>query len=76
MRKCSSSPRGGFSSEEIIQCASLNAAKMIGIDDKYGSIEKGKFADMVLLNEDPRTDIAHTLSIEAVIKGGELQERL
>ena len=36
--------------EETWQCSSLNAAKLIGIDNETGSIEKGKLADLVLLD--------------------------
>lgn len=67
---------GGFSSEEIIRISSYNAAHMLGISDDFGSIEAGKIADMILLNEDPSTDISNTLGIEKVIKAGKVQERL
>lgn len=32
-------------------CASLNPAKSLGLEKEYGSIEKGKFADLLLVNE-------------------------
>lgn len=67
---------GGFSGEQIIQCATLNAAKMLKVDDDYGSIEKGKVADMVLLKKNPLIDIKNTLSIETVFKRGKVQKRL
>lgn len=38
--------------EETWRCSSLNAAKLIGIDHETGSIEKGKLADIVLLDDD------------------------
>lgn len=38
--------------EETWRCASLNAAKLIGIDAETGSIEKGKLADIILLDAD------------------------
>lgn len=67
---------GGFTPEEIIRISSYNAAQMLGISDDYGSIEEGKIADMIFLNEDPAEDISNTLSIETVIKEGKIQERL
>ena len=67
---------GGFTPEEIIKISSYNAAKMLGISHMYGSIEEGKIADMVLLNENPLESINNTLSINTVIKNGEVQERL
>lgn len=38
--------------EETWQCSSLNAARLIGIDNETGSIEKGKLADIILLDDD------------------------
>lgn len=38
--------------EETWQCSSLNAARLIGIDAETGSIEKGKLADLILMDED------------------------
>lgn len=67
---------GGFSPEQIIKISSYNAAKMLGISDKYGSIEEGKMADMVLLNKNPIDSISNTLSINTVIKNGMIQKRL
>jgi len=67
---------GGFEPLEIIQCATLNAAKMLKVEDQYGSIEKGKVADFILLNENPLIDIKNTLSIDKVFKAGVIQKRL
>ena len=67
---------GGFTPEEIIKISSYNAAKMMGISDTYGSIEEGKVADMVLLDENPMKSISNTLSIHTVIKNGIIQKRL
>ncbi len=67
---------GGFTPKEIIKISSFNAAKMLGISDTYGSIEEGKKADMVLLDENPLESISNTLSINTVIKNGMIQKRL
>lgn len=48
--------------ESAVACATMNAAKSIGIYDKYGSIAKGKEGNVVLLNRD--------LSLKAVIMNG------
>jgi N-acetylglucosamine-6-phosphate deacetylase len=42
----------GISLDIAIQCASVNPAKALGIDDQYGSIEHGKVANIVLLDQD------------------------
>ncbi|MEM6817025.1 MAG: amidohydrolase family protein, partial [Bacteroidota bacterium] len=67
---------GGFSGEQIIQCATLNAAKMLKVDDDYGSIEKGKVADFIILDKNPLEQIVNTLSIHDVYKNGILQPRI
>ena len=52
---------------KAVKCASVNPAKAIGVFDKHGSIEAGKYADLVLLNED--------LSIRSVfLRGKDLKE--
>jgi len=42
----------GIPLESAVKCASANPAKAIGVYDERGSIEPGKIADLVLLNED------------------------
>jgi N-acetylglucosamine-6-phosphate deacetylase len=42
----------GFSGSDISKMASLNPAKLLGIDSRYGSIEVGKRADLVALDAD------------------------
>ena len=44
---------GGLSETEALAMVTINPAKQLGIDDKVGSIEVGKSADMVLLDKDP-----------------------
>ena len=43
----------GFESEEVLQMITLNPAKILGIDEKVGSIEVGKDADIVVWSENP-----------------------
>ena len=64
--------QGGFSPLEAIQCATINGAKYHGFDKELGSIETGKFADLVILEKDPTTNIKHTRSIKYVMKNGVL----
>ena len=62
--------RAGLTPLEAIQAATLNAAKCLGLSDSYGTVEKGKFADLVLLEADPLAAIANTQKIAAVIVAG------
>ena len=67
---------GGMAPVDIIRMGSLNAAEMLQVADRLGSIETGKLADMVLLDKDPTESIKNTLSIYMVIKNGQVQRRI
>jgi len=60
----------GFTPMEALQTATLNPAKFLGMEDRLGTIEKGKLADMVLLDANPLDDIGNTQKIAAVIVSG------
>ena len=60
----------GFTPLEALQTATLNPARFFGIEDQLGAVEKGKLADLVLLNANPLDDIANTQKIAAVIVNG------
>jgi len=45
--------KAGLPYEEALKAITINPAKILGIDDRYGSIEVGKMADLVLWNGDP-----------------------
>ena len=60
----------GVPADQILQMMTLNAARMIGRERDMGSLEPGKMADLVILNEDPLADIKNVRSIHAVVKSG------
>jgi imidazolonepropionase-like amidohydrolase len=62
----------GLTPMQILQCATGNAAKLFGGDTgaHIGKVEKGYFADLVILNSNPLDDIAHASDIDMVIKNG------
>jgi len=60
----------GFTPMEALQTATINPAKFLGLEDRLGTIQKGKIADLVLLNASPLDDIRNTQKIEAVIVNG------
>jgi len=49
---------GGATEDEAIQMITLNAAWIMGVDDKVGSLDKGKDGDLVIWNTDPLTSYA------------------
>ena len=67
--------RCGLTPLEAITAATRNGAIALGIQDSYGTIAKGKIADMVVLSADPSADIRNTTRILYVIKGGKLYKR-
>jgi Imidazolonepropionase and related amidohydrolases len=64
MEKC------GMSRRAVIQSATENAAKLLGLWDDVGSLDAGKFADMVVLDADPANDLAAFESVAMVFKEG------
>lgn len=65
----------GISPAEVIRIATLNSAVFLGKQNDYGSIERGKVADLVLLNADPTADINNAKDIDKVIFGGKVVDR-
>jgi imidazolonepropionase-like amidohydrolase len=60
----------GFTPLEALQTATLNPAKFLDMQDRLGTIEKGKLADMVLLDANPLEDIRNTQKIAGVVVNG------
>jgi len=60
----------GFTPLEALQTATLNPAKFYGRKKDFGTVEQGRIADLVLLRENPLTNIANTRTVTAVIADG------
>jgi Amidohydrolase family len=60
----------GLTPLQAIQTASLNVAQAWGKDNDYGSVEKGKIADLVIVRGDPRRNISDTQNVEKVFIEG------
>jgi Tol biopolymer transport system component len=65
---------GGMTPMEILHAATIGSSKTIGRDHQFGSLEPGKFADLLILDKNPLEDIKNTLSISAVMKNGHLYD--
>ena len=63
--------QAGLSSMEALQAATLNPARFLGREKDLGTVEAGKFADLVLLDANPLDDIGNTKKIEAVFYRGQ-----
>ena len=60
----------GFSIPAILQISTINGAIALGLDNKYGSIEKGKKADILIWNKSPFDDYNNFLAPKTIIKDG------
>ena len=65
----------GFTPMEALQTATINPAKFLGKEDDLGTVEKGKIADLVLLDANPLNDIGNTQKIAAVFANGRYYSR-
>ncbi len=65
----------GLTPMQTLQAATVRAAEFMGKSATQGTIEKGKVADLVLLDADPLADIENTARISAVIVRGKLLDR-
>lgn len=57
---------------EALQAATISSARFLNLADSLGTVEKGKIADLVLLEANPLDDIHNTTKIAAVVRDGRL----
>src|SRR4029434_9332891 len=62
----------GMSPIEALRSATANDAELFGIAQKTGTLEKGKFADIIAMPGDPTTDITATERVFFVMKEGKI----
>jgi imidazolonepropionase-like amidohydrolase len=62
--------KGGMSPARAIKAATSDAALLTGWQDQVGSLEAGKFADIIAVGEDPLKDITALQRVGFVMKGG------
>jgi len=55
---------------QAIQSATLVASELLGQSDRLGSLQPGKYADLIAIQADPLKDIGTLESIVFVMKGG------
>lgn len=60
----------GLSEWEVLAAATINPARMLGLEQEIGSIQQGKVADLVLLNENPLDDIRNMRSVIWTVRDG------
>jgi hypothetical protein len=67
--------RAGFTPAESLRAATLDAAEFMGKQADFGSVARGKMADLVLLDANPLEDIQNTQKIRAVVLNGRYLDR-
>ena len=57
---------------ETIQAATVNAAELLGQSEVLGTIEAGKFADIIAVDENPQDNIKTMTQVKFVMKEGKV----
>ena len=65
----------GLTPQQALASATITGPAFLGHSDRYGAIERGKAADILILDADPLRDVRATRSIRAVIVKGRLLDR-
>ena len=64
--------RGGVNPARAIQAGTTINAEVLGWSDKIGSLDKGKYADLIAVSGDPLADITELQRVKFVMKGGRI----
>jgi len=65
---------GGLSNHDALRAATIYGAEAIGMDSDIGSLEPGKLADILVLDQNPLENIRNTNTIKYVVKNGRIYE--
>jgi imidazolonepropionase-like amidohydrolase len=60
----------GLSPLDVLRTATVNAADLLGLGNRIGTIEAGKLADIIAVDGDPLKDIRELAKVKFVMKGG------
>jgi len=66
----------GMTPLQAIQTATVNDADLLGWSDRIGTVEAGKFADLIAVDGDPLADVTTLERVKFVMKGGEVVKNL
>ncbi|MBS1503156.1 MAG: amidohydrolase family protein, partial [Bacteroidetes bacterium] len=66
--------QGGMTPLQAIRCATINGASYLGMEKEIGSLEQGKLADLIVLNDNPLDDIRNSQKIKYVMVNGRLYD--
>ena len=66
--------RAGLSPARAIQGGTMINAEVLGWQDQIGSVDKGKYADLIAVSGDPLADITELQRVKFVMKGGKVMK--
>jgi imidazolonepropionase-like amidohydrolase len=66
--------QGGMTNYEVLRAATLHGAQYIGMGDDLGSLEVGKLADLVVLDQNPLNNIQNTQTVKYTMANGRLYD--
>jgi imidazolonepropionase-like amidohydrolase len=67
--------KAGLTPMDAIFTATRNAAELVGNPEAIGSVQAGRYADIVAVKADPLNDITELQRVQFVMKGGEVIKR-
>ena len=65
---------GGMTNHEALRAATMNGATSLGLDKDVGSLEVGKLADLIVLDDNPLADIKNTNTVHYVMVNGRIYD--
>ncbi|NNF27731.1 MAG: amidohydrolase family protein, partial [Gemmatimonadetes bacterium] len=65
---------GGLSNHDALRVATIYGAEAIGFGSQLGTVEAGKLADILVLEQDPLGDLRNTTSLRWVMKNGRIYD--
>jgi imidazolonepropionase-like amidohydrolase/Tol biopolymer transport system component len=66
--------QGGMTPMEALRAATIDGARYLGLDADLGSVDKGKLADLIVLDRNPLEDIRNSESVNMVVLNGRLYD--
>jgi imidazolonepropionase-like amidohydrolase len=62
--------KSGIPAADVLRIATINGARALGVNDRLGTLEDGKLADLVMLSGNPLEDIRNTRHVRIVVRNG------
>lgn len=64
----------GIPAAAALRAGTINAARALGVDERLGTVEVGKYADLLVVTGDPLADITDTRNGHVVVRSGRVYD--